>query len=686
MSMEQPVDSQAIEGAKRQIRGLVDEIAKLSKQELEPDVYYGEFLQRVVSALAAVGGAIWTLTPDRRLRLDFQINLRETPIAEPGEDQRRHTRLLSRIIEQNEPLLAAPYSGSAGDEEAGNPTSFLLVLAPIVSENNVEGVVEIFQRPGSEPVAQRGFLRFVTQMAELAGQWLKSRKLRQYGDQQTLWMQADGFSRAVHESLDVRATAYTIANEGRRLIGCDRVSVAVRHGSRYRVEAVSGQDTFDRRSNTVVLLSRLATTVVATGEPLYYTGYTDDLPPQIEDAVQDYVDESHTKAISVLPLKEPVEIPDEEREEADRQQEGEVVGALIVEQIEDTRGRENFTQCVDIVREHGALALSNAVAHNSVFLMPVWRTLGRARWFVEAKRLPKTISISAAVLVFLLAVIIIPKPFYLKGEAELQPVQRRDVFVATPGHVDEVLVEHREMVEAGQPVAKLVNVDLDVELANAFGKRTVAAQQLKNLRARKGNRELRLTTEDLNKIAGDIAQVQQQLESIDKQCRLLQEKKEQLTVRSPISGIVISWDNKRRLRHRKVNPGEVLMTVADPTGEWELEVFMPEKRMGHVERAYRKLQEKNERTGKNEQLDVRYVLATEPNNSRKGKVVDIHESTEMRDEKGQTVRIRVDIDEEAIKEKRPGASASAKVRAGWAPIAYTWFHEAIEFVQSRLLF
>ena len=86
MTMEQPVDSHAIEGAKRQIRGLVDEIAKLSKQELEPDVYYGEFLQRVVSALAAVGGAIWTLTPDRRLRLDFQINLRETPIAEPGDD------------------------------------------------------------------------------------------------------------------------------------------------------------------------------------------------------------------------------------------------------------------------------------------------------------------------------------------------------------------------------------------------------------------------------------------------------------------------------------------------------------------------------------------------------------------------------------------------------------------------
>jgi multidrug efflux pump subunit AcrA (membrane-fusion protein) len=549
-------------------------------------------------------------------------------------------------------------------------------------------VVEVFQRPGSEPVAQRGFLRFVTQMAELAGQWLKSRKLRQYGDQQNLWMQADSFSRAVHESLDVRTTAYTIANEGRRLIGCDRVSVAVRHGPRYRVEAVSGQDTFDRRSNTVVLLSRLATTVVATGEPLYYTGYTDDLPPQIEDAVQDYVDESHTKAITVLPLKEPVEIPDEEQEEADRQQEGEVVGALIVEQIEDARGRDNFSQCVDIVREHGALALSNAVAHNSVFLMPVWRTLGKMRWFVQAKRLPKTIIVSAIVLVALVVMIAVPVPFNLKGKAELQPVQRRDVFVATPGRVVDVRRKHGDPVKEGDPLVVLENFVLDAQLAEAIGELRVAKQQLQNYRSQSINREAGMSAGDRNVVAGRIAEVQQRMTSLEKKCEILREKQDQLTIRSPISGEVISWNNERKLQNRTVNAGEALMTVANANGDWELEVFMPEKRMGHVERHLRKLQERNERTGKTERLEVKYVLATNPGRSLTGNVIDIHESTEMHDEKGQSVRIRVEIDEKGInkEEKRPGASASAKVRCGWAPMAYTWFHEAMEFIQSRVLF
>ncbi len=69
-------------------------------------------------------------------------------------------------------------------------------------------------------------------------------------------------------------TAYTIANEGRRLIDCDRVSVAIKQGRKCFIEAVSGQDLFDKRSNTVTLLGELATAVVATGEPVWYTGDT----------------------------------------------------------------------------------------------------------------------------------------------------------------------------------------------------------------------------------------------------------------------------------------------------------------------------------------------------------------------------------------------------------------------------
>ena len=80
MSIEQPLDPQLIEQTKQQIRSLVAEIARLSKTEVAPEEFYGEFLSRVVSALAAVGGAVWTLNPEGQLALQYQINLQEAQL------------------------------------------------------------------------------------------------------------------------------------------------------------------------------------------------------------------------------------------------------------------------------------------------------------------------------------------------------------------------------------------------------------------------------------------------------------------------------------------------------------------------------------------------------------------------------------------------------------------------------
>ena len=54
--------------------------------------------------------------------------------------------------------------------------------------------------------------------------------------------------------------------------------------------------------------------MVKTGEDVWYTGDTSDMAPQVEAALDAYVDESHTKAMAILPLTEP---RDEEAKLAD---------------------------------------------------------------------------------------------------------------------------------------------------------------------------------------------------------------------------------------------------------------------------------------------------------------------------------------------------------------------------------
>ena len=161
---------------------------------------------------------------------------------------------------------------------------------------------------------------------------------------------------------------------------------------------------FDKRSNTVRLLGRLASAVVATGEPVWYAGDTRDLAPQVEDAVQEYVDDAHSKMIAVLPLGRPK--PDQDADQQEKDDAEGPVGALIVEQIEDNRVAPAMAQRIDVVCRHSSVAMANAMEHQSLFLMPLWRAIGKSKFIVQARTLPKTILVAIAVLVVIVGLFI----------------------------------------------------------------------------------------------------------------------------------------------------------------------------------------------------------------------------------------------------------------------------------------
>ena len=684
MSTEQSIDPELIEQTKQQIRGLVNEIAQLSKQELPVEEFYGEFCSRVVSALAAIGGAIWTPGEAGGLELQYQINLRETKLAESQEQQIRHGRLLHKVYTGGEAMLVQPHSGYEGDEQAGNPTDFLLVLAALRSDDKIEGVVEVFQRPGARPTTQRGYLRFLLQMVELAGDYLKTRRLRHFSDRQALWSQLENFTRVSHASLVPREAAYTIANEGRRLIECDRVSVAIKKGRKCYIEAISGQDTFDKRSNTVTLLNQLATAVTATGDPVWYTGDTTNMAPQVEEAVQNYVDDSHSKTVAVLPLKRRTVTGEEDTEHA------ETLGALIVEQIENSRPAEGMYHRVDVVAEHSSLALGNALEHNRLFLMPLWRFLGKSVWVVQARTLPKTVAVLTAVGALVAALVFVPWDFELRGPGTMQPVERRDVWAEVDGTIDEVLVNEKSPVTQDETVlVQMRNTDIDVALQELIGKQITAQEQLRNILKSLTSDGERRTSRDRSqddplRLQGERLRLEQQLVSIAQQIELNLEKRKQLTVKAPLTGEVITWDLDQTLPPgRPVARGQKLMTVADFSKDWQLEVRMPENRMGYIQEAKKKLGE----------LKVRYILATNPDMTFEGTVTEIERIAEVKGEEGNTVLIKVAIpnkqellDKLKLKELRPGASVDAKVYCGKERLGFVLFHDVMNFIRSKILF
>ncbi len=684
MSTEQSLNPELIEQTKQQIRTLVNEIAQLAKSDITPEEFYGEFLTRVVSALAAVGGIVWAMDDEGRLGLQYQINLQQSGLRDNEEGQRQHGQLLSRVMSGGEPVLVPPHSGIGEDDtEVANPTDYLLVLGPLKTDLETLGVVEIFQRPEAGISTQKGYLRFLMQMCDLASDFLKSRQLRHFSDRQTLWSQLEDFTCLVHASLDPRQTAYMIANEGRRLIECDRVSVAIRHGRKCRIEAVSGQDLFDKRSNPVRLLGELATKVVETGDPIWYTGDTSDMAPQVEDAVQEYVDDSHSKTVAVLPLVRPG-LREEEQDPDNPEEEDEPIGALIVEQIEDSRIAETMLQRVDVVAKHSSTALSNAMEHQNLFLMPVWRTLGNTRWIFHARTLPKTISILLAVLAVILALVFVPWNFEMKASGTLEPVQRSEVFAKVDGDVKKVLVNHGKEVKKDDLLVELRSTELSVQLRQYDG-------DLKSTREQILSNERQLTRggmsrEDESRIEGEVQALHEKRRTLQTQLALLKEKIKDLDITSPRDGQVVTWDLQKLLENRPVQRGQVLMQVADKEGPWQLELQMPEDSMGHIVQAQRE----REKKGESGDLPVTFFLATDPGDEFDGTIKEIHYSAEVRGEEGNTVLIKVEIadsvDRDLFPDLRPGAEVTAKVYCGKRSVGYVLLYKAFAFVQSRIIF
>ncbi|WP_442508304.1 HlyD family efflux transporter periplasmic adaptor subunit [Novipirellula sp. SH528] len=675
------VNQQTVEETKAQIRSLVNEIAALSKSGATAGEFYPELLSRIITALAAAGGAIWLLDEDRQLKLQYQINAEPSVLSADSEDATRHTRLIQRVANTGQSLIVPPYSGTADGEAEGNPTRYLLVLGALKHDEQQDGLIEIFQRPDTAPDTQRGYLRFVQQMCELAADWLRGQKLQKLGDRQSLWQEADAFARASHESLDLMETAHIVANEGRRLIGCDRVSVAIKKGRKCTVKAISGQDTIENRSNIVTSLNQLATRVVAAGEPLWHDGSTEDLPPQIEEALEDYVDQSYGRSIAVLPLREPQRKLGAEEDtgaageiDRDNAHRGEVIGALIIEQIESNIPAEIFHARCDLVYEHGTRAIANSMSHSNLFLMPVWRALGRATWVLRARTLPKTIGVVALIIAAILALVFIPKDFTLEAEGTLTPEVRREIFAPIDGEVIAVLVDHNSPVTVGQELVRLRNRDLEIQLTDIEGQiQTALAEKARN----QGQLTQRKSLEPAERRAleGEVNELDTKRRVLIEKKKLLVDRAEQLVIRSPIDGIVTSWDVEKMLRSRPISTGQVLLEVADLRQPLFLKLELPEKREGHMDHYIKE--------NKSEELDVTYILATDPDKKLDAslKVADISARAEPNEEHGAVIKMSAYPDQAPLQElhPRPGAKVIAKVYCGRRSSGFVFFHEIYEW-------
>ena len=151
----------------------------------------------------------------------------------------------------------------------------------------------------------------------------------------------------------------------------------------------------------------------------------------------------------------------------------------------------------------------------------------------------------------------------------------------------------------------------------------------------------------------------------------------ELTVRSPLAGKVLTWNVEPLLAARPVARGQQLMTVADVTGAWELDLHVPDDRIGHV---------LNARHAEDHPLRVEFVAATDPGKIYQTSVGKIAQTAESVQEGEPTVKVTATVEPNTIHDPRPGAEVIAQIDCGRRSLGYVWFHDLIDAVRSWIYF
>ncbi|MGC1275385.1 MAG: HlyD family efflux transporter periplasmic adaptor subunit [Planctomycetaceae bacterium] len=700
--------SQATERAqlRETVLQLAREIETLSGSDLPPDAFFPTFLDRLTKAVGARAAAVW-LGGDGPLRLAHQSGLEQCGFYADPQAAPRNEPLLRDALATGESRVYHP-------DDATLATRHLYVVAPLSVAAEAVGVLQVLLRPETAPNAKAGLLQFVEQMAGYASRYLTRQGDGDKGSGETgdrgsrvneplsaapaprtapsptaglppaFWTALEKFLLQLERSRTVEEVASTAASDGRLLLGVDRVSLVRKRGRKTPVEAISGQDKVNPRANLVRRMSALCKTVMAGREPLVYAGNVDDLPPQLEQPLADYVAESNSRLVLIVPLFESKMIvrPEFEEKEQERHvtaKEPRVLGCLVAEQINDSRMPPALREKLDVAADHVAASLQQAITFERIFLRRTLLAIGRTGEWFHGRKLAKTLAITGVIAAVGLGLWLIPYPYRITSEGRLMPVTQRDVFAPWDGDVTQLAVRGGETVAEGDLLAVLRNDDLRAEVAKLLADLDEREKRVSALvgQITEAGRRGAVGGQDQAQLRTERRALDAEINGLKTQLAIYEERQERLRISAPISGVVATFQLDQLLRNRPVRRGEVLMEVMDDRGTWHLELDVEDARMGHILRAIRRENEIG--------LPVEFVLATDPESTYDGTLKSVETRAQTDAELGNVVRVEVALaDQNAIPDRRIGAEVRAKIDTGPQPLGYVLFGDVVDFVRKYL--
>ena len=658
---------------KSEVRKTIVQLRELARTQGDFNQFVQSVLGKIVGLTGAHGALLWQVDGKGQPQVTHAVGNRVREIA---PESKQHGNLVTEVMAKETPLgLASDAVVVAGESKRSikNTTPFLLLFAPIHNRKRVCcGTIELLQRNEISESAQDGYLNFLGQIAGLFPRWHEHQDLQRLSNKESTWGSKMQFVTEVHRSIQVKETAYALANEVRRLLNCDRVSVARWVGRKCKVTAISSQDKFDNRSNVVRKLGNVATSCLASDTEVWLTGNTEGIAPALATKINDYLDESHSRTFIVIPLFDRPQIDSDQSDQTRRHLKNKKLGALIVEYFDTEVSRQQINEDSELARTQSELAMANAERHSTIFMQPVLQKVGWLQQLLFRDHRIKTLLGLTALVLGILFLCFFQVEHKMKIHGVLQPANRSDIHTIAEGVITDLLVGHNELVEPGQPLFKQKNFDIELQVSEYEGKILTTQAEIEQNERQRGNPQL--TKADLQALGETVRALGVRKHGYERSLEKLKEKQASLNVSSDMRGTVITWNAKKRLEGKPFAANKPVMTIADYEGDWQLELKIPQGKIGYINAAYQK------NDGKPLQID--YQIATNPSEKLQGELVDIAQRAEVGQSGNSEFRAIGAADIENRETLRPGVGVTARVHCGKQPIGHVWTYQIIDYFRT----
>ena len=646
-----------------------------------PERYLDEFLAETISVTNAEAAQVWGLSDDGRLVKICGVSSPQLRSLDKPEVVQKHRDLLSRtLFDGNRQTNPLQFSG--GQSEAAK----MLTMAPLHLDQEAVGVLEMIL-PSQLNETQNQSL---DELLSHASCYLAKSAMQKSGDapNASAHQQVSPISQAtpedkserlsaselelfiwsLHQHDDWKSTSSAIVNETRRLLGCDRVSLAIRNGGKSRITAVSGQDSVVRRSNSVRAIQKIADQVFRSGQRVDFEIGDSSPANQPAGFTLDYLQETEALGFAAIPLLPPSK---PEFDQVDSAEADQPFAVLFVEQFSDN---PDFSSNLPRLVPHLSQAAFHSLQQSQIFLRPTRQMIGRMLQHSKIGA-TKALLICGSMLLFLAVMFFWKSTYSIKAVGKLMPAEQFRAYAPFDGEVQNVWVSSGQIVERDQPLLNLYDERLATQHLTLQNELAQKKKTLSAHNAQMDQSQTPMTMSERIELNAKIAQTQSEIDGLMLRLESSQRLLQKAEMRSEIPGRLATFRPDDLLSGRPVARGDLLVEVMNEDGPWILELQIPAKRYGHLMQEYQTNQSARPAT---------FVLATDPERTYEATIQEVSSRASDDGQGGAVFQLRAKITDDEHSPRTIGADVTASIDCGQQPLGYVLFGDIIDWVQMRI--